>query len=131
MAQKAVFARLSLGHDRSSSRSQASRAGAVCVDQQSGLVCSGCKISMWGRSMSRGESMKALFRAWLLTLLFCVLLPHRTSACDCAHSGPCKAFANTPAVFTGRVAKIATINLKAPSGDLYEDRLILLEVDRS
>jgi hypothetical protein len=76
--------------------------------------------------------MKALFRAWLLTLFFCGLLPHGASACDCADPGPpCKAFANTPVVFTGRVVKIATISVKAPSGDLYEDRLIVLEVERS
>jgi hypothetical protein len=76
--------------------------------------------------------MKALFRAWLLTLVFCALLPHGASACDCADPGPpCKAFANTPAVFAGRVIKIATISVKAPSGDLYEDRLIVLEVERS
>jgi hypothetical protein len=76
--------------------------------------------------------MKSLFRAGLLTLLFCALLPHRASACDCAHPGPpCKAFAKTPVVFAGRVVKIATIRLKATSGDFYEDRLILLEVERS
>jgi len=76
--------------------------------------------------------MKTLFRAWLLTLLFCALLPHGAAACDCADTGPpCKAFANTPAVFAGRVIKIATISVKAPSGDLYEDRLIVLEVERS
>ncbi|MGC1903718.1 MAG: hypothetical protein WA715_07865 [Candidatus Acidiferrum sp.] len=76
--------------------------------------------------------MKSLFRAGLLTLLFCGLLPNRTFACDCADPGPpCKAFANTPVVFAGRVVKIATISLKAPSGDFYEDRLIFLEVERS
>jgi hypothetical protein len=76
--------------------------------------------------------MKALSRGWLLTLLFCALLPHRASACDCGDPGPpCKAFANIPVVFAGRVVKIATISLKAPSGDPYEDRLIFLEVERS
>lgn len=76
--------------------------------------------------------MKALFRTGLLTLLFCALLPYRTSACDCGDPGPpCKAFANTPVVFAGRVVKIATISVKAPSGDAYQDRLIFLEVEQS
>jgi hypothetical protein len=76
--------------------------------------------------------MKVLFCAGLLTLLYCALLPLRASACDCGDPGPpCKAFANTPTVFAGRVIKIATISLKAPSGGRYEDRLILLEVERS
>ena len=76
--------------------------------------------------------MKVLFGTGLLTLLFCALLPHRTSACDCADPGPpCKAFANVPVVSAGRVVKIATISLKAPSGDPYEDRLIFLEVEQS
>jgi len=76
--------------------------------------------------------MKVLFGTGLLTLLFCALLPHRTSACDCAEPGPpCKAFANVPVVSAGRVVKIATISLKAPSGDPYEDRLIFLEVEQS
>jgi hypothetical protein len=76
--------------------------------------------------------MKSLFRAGLLTLLFCALLPNRASACDCGDPGPpCKAFAKTPVLFAGRVVKIATISLKAPSGDLYEDRLIAFEVERS
>ena len=76
--------------------------------------------------------MKALFRVGLLTLLLCALIPHRTSACDCGDPGPpCKAFGNTPVVFAGRVVKIATISLKAPSGDPYEDRLIFFEVERS
>lgn len=34
-------------------------------------------------------------------------------------------------IFAGRVVKIATIILKAPSGDPYEDRLIYFEIDRS
>ena len=76
--------------------------------------------------------MKALFCAALLILLYCALLPPRASACDCGDPGPpCKAFANTPTVFAGRVIKIATISLKAQSGDRYEDHLILLEVERS
>ena len=76
--------------------------------------------------------MKVLFGTGLLTLLFCALLPHRTSACDCAEPGPpCKAFANVPVVSAGRVVKFATISLKAPSGDPYEDRLIFLEVEQS
>jgi hypothetical protein len=76
--------------------------------------------------------MKGLVRAGLLTLFFCVLLPHGASACDCGDPGPpCKAFANTPVVFAGRVVKIATISVKAPSGDFYEDRLVFLEVERS
>lgn len=76
--------------------------------------------------------MKGLFRAGLLTLFFCALLPHRTSACDCGDPGPpCKAFANTPVVFAAQVVKIATISEKGPSGDSYEDRLVFLEVERS
>ncbi len=38
---------------------------------------------------------------------------------------------NTPTVFAGPVVKIATISLKAPSGDIYKDRLILFEVKQS
>jgi hypothetical protein len=67
-----------------------------------------------------------------LTLLFCALLAHGAYACDCGDPGPpCKAFANTPVVFAGRVVKIAMISVKAPSGDFYEDRLIFFDVERS
>ena len=76
--------------------------------------------------------MRAPSLAALLALLLYLLLPCTISACDCGDPGPpCKAFANTPVIFAGRVVKIATIILKAPSGDPYEDRLIHFEIDRS
>jgi hypothetical protein len=72
------------------------------------------------------------FRTYLLVLLAWTLLPLCGEACDCPYAGaPCKAFANTPTVFTGRVTKISTINRQAPSGDDFKDRLVLFEVERS
>jgi hypothetical protein len=44
---------------------------------------------------------------------------------------PCKAFANAPTVFAGRVAKISSMDLKTASGDDYKDRLVSFEVERS
>src|SRR5215475_2360794 len=76
--------------------------------------------------------MKALFRFGLLTLLYCTLLTLRTSACDCGDPGPpCKALANTPTVFAGRVVKISTIDRQTPSGDDFQNRLVFFEVERS
>ena len=65
------------------------------------------------------------FHRWLLALLAWPLLPLCGMACDCPYYGaPYKAFANTPAVFVGRVVKVSTIDRKAPSGDEYKDRLV-------
>jgi hypothetical protein len=76
--------------------------------------------------------MKNQSRIWLLALLVCVLLPLSATACDCPYAGsPCKAFANTPTVFAGRVVKISPINRKTPSGDDFKDRLVSFEVERS
>jgi len=44
---------------------------------------------------------------------------------------PCKAFANTPTVFKGRVAKISAIHLKTTSGDDYQERLVFFDVETS
>jgi hypothetical protein len=63
--------------------------------------------------------------AWLL-------LPVCAKPCDCPYAGaPCKAFANTPTVFAGRVVQISTINRKTPFGDDFKDRLVSFEVERS
>ena len=68
----------------------------------------------------------------LLALGVWLLLPVCGWACDCAYPGaPCKAFANTPTVFAGRVTKISTINRHTQSGDNYNDRLVFFEVERS
>src|SRR6516225_9066413 len=77
--------------------------------------------------------MKRQFRrSLLLALLAWALLPLSAAGCDCAYAGaPCKAFANTPTVFAGRVTKIASIDLKTASGDDYKDRLVSFEVERS
>ena len=76
--------------------------------------------------------MKNQLHGWLLALLTWPLFPLCGKACDCSYAGaPCKAFASTPTVFAGRVVKISTIRLKAPSGDDYEDRLVFFDVERS
>src|SRR5262249_30760270 len=77
--------------------------------------------------------MKRPFRtALLLALMAWALLPLSALACDCGYAGaPCKAFANTPTVFAGRVARISTINRKTQAGDDFKDRLVFFGVDRS
>jgi hypothetical protein len=76
--------------------------------------------------------MRKQFHRWLLVLLPWLLVPLCGKACDCLYVGaPCKAFANTPTVFAGRVVKISTINLETASGDDYKDRLVFFQVDRS
>jgi hypothetical protein len=76
--------------------------------------------------------MQNPFRTWLLTLLAWPLLPLSAMACDCPYAGaPCKAFANTPTVFAGRVVKISTINRRTPSGDDFTDRVVFFEVEVS
>jgi len=65
----------------------------------------------------------------LLALPAWALLPVSSVACDCLYAGtPCKAFANTPTIFVGRVTKISSINLKTPFGD---DRIVSFEIERS
>ncbi len=50
---------------------------------------------------------KNIFRAGLFALLVWMFAPIAARACECMSVGaPCKAFANTPAIFSGRVAKI-------------------------
>jgi hypothetical protein len=72
------------------------------------------------------------FHRWLLALLAWPLLPLCGMACDCPYYGaPCKAFANTPTVFVGRVVKVSTIDRKTASGDEYKDRLVFFDVERS
>jgi hypothetical protein len=71
------------------------------------------------------------FGAWFLALVAWAL-PPPVGACDCGYPGaPCKAFANTPTVFAGRVLKSSRIRLKTPSGAEYEDRLVFFDVERS
>jgi hypothetical protein len=51
---------------------------------------------------------KTLFRAGLFALMVWLIAPMAARACDCVNVGaPCKAFTNTPAIFSGRVSKIA------------------------
>ena len=72
------------------------------------------------------------FHRWFLALLAWPLLPLCGMACDCPyHGAPCKAFANTPTVFVGRVVKVSTIDRKTASGDEYKDRLVFFDVERS
>jgi hypothetical protein len=72
------------------------------------------------------------FHRWLLALLAWSLLPLCVMGCDCPYYGaPCKAFANTPTVFAGRVVKISTIDRKTASGVEYKDRLVFFDVERS
>src|SRR5215469_17889182 len=77
--------------------------------------------------------MKRQFRTvLLLALMALALLPLSALACDCGYAGaPCKAFANTPTIFAGRVARISKINRKTQSGDDFKDRLVFFEVEQS
>jgi len=76
--------------------------------------------------------MKSQFRSPLLALVGWALVPLSAGACDCQYAGaPCKAFANTPTVFVGRVTRIAPINLKMATGNDYKDRLVSFDVGRS
>jgi hypothetical protein len=51
--------------------------------------------------------IKTLCRVALIALLAWIALPYATRACDCMNAGaPCKAFANTQAIFAGRVLSI-------------------------
>jgi hypothetical protein len=75
-------------------------------------------------------------RYWLGLALagvsLCLSAPFDASACDCGYSGaPCKAFAQTPYVFSGKVVKISATAIKLPSGDAYQDRLVLFEIERA
>jgi hypothetical protein len=52
---------------------------------------------------------KGLYRVGLIALLAWAVSPSVARACDCVNAGPaCKAFANTQAIFAGRVTKIAS-----------------------
>src|SRR5215472_9981614 len=86
----------------------------------------GYNVLIWVNLMNRHLC------AWLWTLLALGLLPLPSAACDCFDPGlPCKAFVNTPTVFTGRVVKISVIKLKASSGDDYPQRFVAFDVERS
>jgi hypothetical protein len=68
----------------------------------------------------------------MLVMVAWLLLPLCAKPCDCPYAGaPCKAFANTPTVFAGRVVQISTINRKTPFGDDFKDRLVSFEVERT
>jgi hypothetical protein len=74
-------------------------------------------------------------RPWLgFTLagvFFFLCAPFGALACDCGYSGaPCKAFAATPYIFSGKVVKTSSIPIKLPSGDTYHNRLVLFEIER-
>ena len=74
--------------------------------------------------------MRLRLEIGLAGIFLFLCLPISASACDCGYSGaPCKAFAATPYVFSGRVTKISSISIKISSGDQYQDRLVLFEVD--
>jgi hypothetical protein len=73
-------------------------------------------------------------RYWLgfsiASVFLFLIAPMGASACDCACSGaPCKAFANTPYVFSGKVTKVSSISIKMSSGDQYQDRLITFAIE--
>jgi len=75
--------------------------------------------------------MKTSFFAWSVVLVASVLLPMPGKACSCLASGPpCRAFANTPTIFAGRVTKISTIYRRESFGE-YRNRLVSFEVERS
>jgi len=62
-------------------------------------------------------------------ILASLLVPLRVSACDCPYGGaPCKAFATTPVIFSGRVTKISQIAIKLDSGDVYQERIVTFDV---
>jgi hypothetical protein len=64
-------------------------------------------------------------------MLLFLCAPSGVWACDCAYSGaPCKAFASTPYVFSGKVTKVSTISVKMSGGDEYQNRLATFEVAR-
>lgn len=76
--------------------------------------------------------MRILVRVVVVAAGVLLLMPGMVAACDCASSGPpCKAFGATPNVFSGRVAKISTIQVKMQSGDTYRQLLVLLEIERN
>jgi len=76
--------------------------------------------------------MKRQFSSPLLALVGWALVPLSAGACDCHYAGtPCKAFANTPTVFVGRVTRIVPIDLKMATGIDYKDRLVSFDVERS
>jgi hypothetical protein len=86
----------------------------------------------FGNVPTEESTMGNQFHRWLLALLAWSLLPLCVMACDCPYYGaPCKAFANTPTVFAGRVVKISTIDRKTASGVEYKDRLVFFDVERS
>lgn len=74
-------------------------------------------------------------RSWPGLILLAVLFlsaPGASQACDCAYAGaPCKALAATPNVFSGTVVRITSISIKLPSGDRYQDRLVLFDIERA
>jgi hypothetical protein len=62
----------------------------------------------------------------------CLMFPGVVAACDCVNAGPpCKAFKATPNVFTGRVTRISTIQVKMPSSVVYPQQLVQLQIERN
>ncbi len=67
---------------------------------------------------------KNILRAGVFALMVWILTPGAARACECAMpNAPCKVFANSPAVFAGRVAKIVT----SPNGN----RTVSFEVSQA
>jgi len=76
--------------------------------------------------------MPASLRAGLLICFLFFFSAGLAEACDCAYPGaPCKAFANTPYIVSGRVVKIARIQGKSARGFEYSQRLVSVEVERT
>lgn len=76
--------------------------------------------------------MQILLRAGLVVSAFYLMIPSMGRACDCMNAGPpCKAFKDAPNVFTGRVTKISTIQVKLQNGDEYPQYLVQLQIERN
>lgn len=76
--------------------------------------------------------MQILLRAGMVAAAFYLMIPGKGVACDCMNAGPpCKAFKDTPNVFTGRVTKISTIQVRLQNADEYPQHLVQLQIERS
>lgn len=76
--------------------------------------------------------MQIAIRVGIALAAVCLMFPAMVAACDCVNAGPpCKAFKATPNVFTGRVTRISTIQVKMPSSVGYPQQLVQLQIARN
>ena len=80
----------------------------------------------------RSLTMRPNLISVVLASFWAVLVPPSSAhACDCGDPGPpCRAFAKTPTVFTGQVARIGTIRRKTTAGDEFENRLVYFHIEK-